>query len=354
LHEFEEGLRIHLLLAGEKKFGEDVIVTFAKFEIEHGSTPRRCQLETRRVYLPSSHDSEAAENVPELVVVGAASRDLASDDPRGWRLGGAATYCSLAAARLGLRVGCLLGVDAEAAEATELGLLRAAGVDLRLLPLARGPVFENIEEAGRRRQRWLSKSDSLPIGALPRVWKDATGWLFVPVAGEVGDGWADVPGPGARIEVGPQGLLREFADDGWVKRVAAAPSGLLATAGLVCASVGDLEPGTTLKLLRQLAPDASIVLTAGDAGGVVVAAGEMGRYSAIPADRVVDPTGAGDVFLAALTAVWFLVGERATPRALRFAAAAGSCAVEGVGLAGVPDTGQVAARLLGRKSSVGE
>jgi len=286
--------------------------------------------------------------------VGAASRDLASDDLRGWRLGGPATYCSLSAARLGIRVGCLLGVDAEAAEATELGLLHAAGVDLRLVPLTRGPVFENIENAGRRRQRWLSKSDSLPVGALPPDWKGAATWLFVPVAGEIGSEWAEVPAPGVRVAVGPQGLLREFADDGWVKRVAPVPSGLLATAGLVCASVGDLEPETTLKRLRQMGPDASIVLTAGDAGGVTMTAGELGRYWAIPADRVVDPTGAGDVFLAALTAVWFLVGERATPRALRFAAAAGSCAVEGVGLAGVPEKGQVAARLLGRELGAGE
>ena len=55
------------------------------------------------------------------MVVGAASRDLTTDDPRGWRLGGSAAYCSLAAASLGLRVGCLLGVDAEAADGAGAG-----------------------------------------------------------------------------------------------------------------------------------------------------------------------------------------------------------------------------------------
>src|SRR5664280_3208987 len=118
LYELEERLWVHLVLAGEKKFGEDVIVTFAKFVVEHGSTPRRCQLETGRVYPPSPDDPG---HCPDVVVVGAASRDLAADDPRGWRLGGAATYCSLALARFGLRVGCLLGVADEASEATELG-----------------------------------------------------------------------------------------------------------------------------------------------------------------------------------------------------------------------------------------
>jgi sugar/nucleoside kinase (ribokinase family) len=141
-------------------------------------------------------------------------------------------------------------------------------------------------------------------------------------------------------------LLRQFGDDGWVRRVDLAPSGLLRAAGLVCTSVGDLIPETELALLRQLAPGASIVLTAGDGGGIAIRDGELERYRAIPADRVTDPTGAGDVFLAALMAGWLLLGERATPRALRFAAAAGSCAVEAVGLGGVPKAGQVAARLL--------
>jgi pfkB family carbohydrate kinase len=240
-----------------------------------------------------------------------------------------------------------LGVDGEAIDAEELGLLRAAGVDLRLLPLARGPVFENIDVDGRRRQRWLSRSDPLPVAALPPAWKDAAAWLFVPVAGEIGGKWADVPGLGTRVAVGPQGLLREFYDDGWVRRVVTGASGLLAAAGLVCASVGDFDPGTSLDLLRLLAPNAAVVLTAGEGGGMVLRDGEMRRYPAIPSAGVVDATGAGDVFLAALTAVWLVVGERATPRALRFAAAAGSCAIEGVGLAGVPTRARVAARLRG-------
>lgn len=41
---------------------------------------------------------------PVVLVVGAASRDVVDDDPRGWRLGGAVTFTSLALARLGLEV----------------------------------------------------------------------------------------------------------------------------------------------------------------------------------------------------------------------------------------------------------
>ena len=64
-------------------------------------------------------------------------------------------------ARLGLRVGCLLGGDPPAAAADELLELEDAGVSLRLVELSHGPIFENLEAGGHRRQRWLSRSDPL-------------------------------------------------------------------------------------------------------------------------------------------------------------------------------------------------
>ena len=281
----------------------------------------------------------------DLVVVGAASRDVTSDDARGWRLGGSATYCSLTAARLGLRVGCVLGVDAAASNAAELSLLEESGVDLRRVLLDRGPIFENLESDGHRRQHWLSKCDPIPADALPREWQGVHGWLLAPVAGELAEGWSSVPRPGTAIGIGWQGMLREFAGDGWVQRVGPKPSSLLEAAGLLSASVDDLPAGTALPELRTLAPLATIVLTASHRGGIVIRVSGMSRYPAIQATTVVDPTGAGDVFLAALMVAWLSRGELATSRVLRFAAAAASCVVEGVGLVAVPTAGQVAERL---------
>lgn len=282
---------------------------------------------------------------PDLVVVGAASRDVTSEDPRGWRLGGAATYCSLTAARLGLSVGCLVGVDPDASSAPELGLLEAAGVDVRRVRLAHGPVFENIEVGGHRRQRWLSKSDEIPVEVVPEEWRSAVAWLLVPVACELGEEWAGVPGSAASIEVGPQGLLREFHADGWVRRVDPSESAVFRAAGLVCGSVDDFSPTLSTAELRRLAPRAAIVLTGGAGGGVALTGSDARRYAGIPARREVDPTGAGDVFLAALMVAWLVTGKAATSGGLRFAAAAASCSVEAPGLAGVPTRAQVAARL---------
>ena len=81
---------------------------------------------------------------PEVVHVGSATRDIAPDDPRGWRLGGGVTYASLTTARLGLATGALIGLDDEAATARELDLLGDAGVEIIRVPLAEGPVFHNV------------------------------------------------------------------------------------------------------------------------------------------------------------------------------------------------------------------
>jgi hypothetical protein len=199
---------------------------------------------------------------------------------------------------------------------------------------------------GHRRQRWLSKSDLMPVAAVPDEWRRARAWMIVPVAGEVGEDWAGVPEAGSRIGVCWQGLLRTFDADGWVRRVDPEPSPLLEAAGLVVASVDDFEAGTEIERLRSLARRAAIVLTAGESGGVALADGQMRRYAAIRAERLVDPTGAGDVFAAALMAAWVLGGQLVTAATLRFAAAAASCSVEGAGLAGVPTPVQLAERTL--------
>jgi hypothetical protein len=244
-----------------------------------------------------------------------------------------------------LRVGCLLGVDDLATSAGELDALPLAGVQLRRVALERGPVFENIETDGHRRQRWRSMSDSIPLAALPREWHGARGWLLAPIAGELPGDWAAAAPADARVGLGWQGLLRDFGADGWMKRRRPAASPLASRAGLVCASADDLPPDFDLAELRRLAAAATIVVTAGAHGGLAIEGPRLIRYRALAADVVEDPTGAGDVFLAALMVAWLTTGELATPRNLRFAAAGGSLAVEGVGLAGVPSKAAVGSRL---------
>jgi sugar/nucleoside kinase (ribokinase family) len=284
----------------------------------------------------------------EVVHVGSAARDIAPEDPRGWRLGGGVTYAALTTARLGLRTAAVVGVDKEASTAHELEAMRDAGVDVLAVDLPEGPIFHNIETPKGRRQ--VSMAAGVPVVpvVLPSSWLASHSWSLVPVADEVPDAWVDVIPQNALVGVAWQGMLRRLVPGSDVERVAPSERAILRRADLVGLSHLDVSRDTSLgDLSRFLHPGARLLVTQGGQGGLLVTTGDDGpvevlRYLPTATDREVDPTGAGDTFLAALLAVLVRPSVAGSPgdspaRALRFAAAAGSLAVEDVGLAGVPD-----------------
>ncbi|OGN87501.1 MAG: hypothetical protein A2X23_03350 [Chloroflexi bacterium GWC2_73_18] len=298
---------------------------------------------------------------PDLVVAGHATRDVTADDPRGWRIGGAVGYVSLTAARLGLRVAALIGLDPLAADAEELALLRDAGVEIAAVPLAHGPVFENIERPGGRIQHCLDAGPPLDPALLPAAWADARGWAFVPILAEVGGaGWAARPPAGALLAVGWQGMLREPVPGGQTRARPPGPDPVLARANLVVASIHDLHethdaPTIAAGLASLLwRPEQRLVLTEGIRGGMLFRRESDGwrsrRYRAAWASPELDPTGAGDVFLAGYVAATLdrgLVppgGDEDEGR-LAVAAVAAAISVEAHGLTGAPDRDTLMRRL---------
>lgn len=237
----------------------------------------------------------------------------------------------------------------------ELDLLRQAGVELRLVPLRRGPVFINDEHADGRRQVAIEVSDPLPIGALPASWGPPEAMLLGPVAAELEPEWSAVAAPGATVALGWQGLLRTLEAGQPVRRRPPGPSALLRRADLIGVSRTDLPPDLSLARLESLVgPLAALVVTDAERGGLMAepAATAVARrwhaYRAIAPARVADATGAGDVFLATLLAARLTredVGAQANGAdALRIAASAASLCLEGLGLAGVPTLEAVMAR----------
>jgi sugar/nucleoside kinase (ribokinase family) len=289
----------------------------------------------------------------EVVHVGSASRDLTPDDPRGWRLGGGATYGALTTARLGLRTTALIGVDAAAATAAELDLLRAAGVEVHLAHLAEAPVFDNRETPEGRVQVAHAVGQPIAIRSVPASWLRAIAWSLVPVAGEIDDGWAAVVPAGAYLALGWQGMLRDLVRGEKVTHRAPFESALLRRADLVGVSRHDLDPRTEITGL----PGAALVVTHGRDGGELIRTGGDGcddppvtvRFPSVASRSESDPTGAGDTFLAALLATVVrpaiatggMHREPLDAHDLRFAAAAGSLVVEGPGLSAVPDLAAV-------------
>ncbi len=287
------------------------------------------------------------DETPQVVVVGAASRDIVADDPRGWRLGGGATYSALTLARLGLRVGALVVADPSAAGSTEMDVVRAAGVDVRQVPGAAGPVFVNVETPTGRVQRSPQVSDPALPAALPASWRRSPAWMLVPVAAEIGDEWAAVPPDDALVAVGWQGLVRILAAGATVRHRPPGPSAVVRRADLISVGSDDIDGTTTpAQLAALLHRDATLLITDGARGGTAYRvrarpdALSARPWSSIPTERYVDPVGAGDTFLAGVFAGWLepsLVAGWAGPDpALRLGAACASLVLEGPGLHGVP------------------
>jgi sugar/nucleoside kinase (ribokinase family) len=299
-----------------------------------------------------------ASDRPQLVVVGAAARDIDRSDPRGWRLGGGVSYSSLLAARLGVRVGALIGLDREARGARELQLMRDAGAELEVVPLEAGPVFENIERPSGRTQICRGLSDSVTADALPARWRDAGAFLLAPVAAEIDDSWVPAVDDAALVALAWQGLLRRLGQDETVRPLPARPRPLFTRADLGGVSREDLRGGGAP--LEELLPrfGQELALTAGERGALHLRRAESGfrmrRVAAVRASGVRDPVGAGDSFLTA----WVVARLRDGPfgreplspgRALHFAALVATLGIERGGLAGVADVAAVRARIRGER-----
>ena len=291
------------------------------------------------------------------VVVGSASRDIDKSDPRRWRLGGGVTYGALTLGRLGLPTTAIIGLDPLArTDAHELGLLRDAGVEIVPVPLDHGPVFSNRETPSGRQQTALDASDPVPVSSASAIADShdprSLVWLFAPVANELPEAWANVPAAEAFVAVGWQGLLRDLTAGQPVAYHGVTANALLRRAQLVAASADEFPSSAALRdICALLGPASELLMTAGHRGGCTV--GPHGRirvaYPPIPAREQIDPTGAGDVMMAALVAA-LTTSEgtermRSRGRHLRFAATAASLLVEQPGLDAVPHRAQICLRL---------
>jgi hypothetical protein len=290
---------------------------------------------------------------PDVVIVGAATRDLNDEAPRGWLLGGGVTYGALALARLGVRTGVLLGLDDEARTAPEIELIRDAGAEIVEVPLARGPIFRNTETLAGRVQMCNGPSDPVPATALPERWRAARAWVLAPVASEIHDEWAAAPPRDACVALAWQGILRHLEAGVRVRPLEPGPSALVRRADILAVSRHDIPDDLPLRSIGQwLPPSAELLLTAGLLGGLLVRYLErrivgVRAYPSVPSPIEIDATGAGDTMLAGLVAARVAGGPEGARmgRDLHLGALASSLLVEGPGMNSVPRLGQVKERL---------
>ena len=270
-----------------------------------------------------------------LLVVGHLTEDAT---PGGPRLGGAAAFAGLLAHRFGHRVTVLTATDPSFPWLDALAGIRVCGV-----PSPERTRFENRYLAdGSREQTILSRAALIPEAEIRHAVDQlppGSAVLYCPVADELG-GAGPLPrprGPGALAGAVPQGLVRRWDAAGRVS-VQWSPETLARLAGLDFVSVSETE----LPECQDL-PVPLVAVTRGSRGAVL-------HPSDLPATGIpalrsaeADPTGAGDVFAAALfVGLW-----KATPAedAARLAAAAAAISIESPGTEGIPMLAEANARI---------
>lgn len=225
---------------------------------------------------------------PHLLVLGHVTCDEIAG---GTRLGGAASYAALAAARLGVETAL---VTVAPPEDPLLAPLRTEPrLVLHCVPSDVITTFALTYDAGHRRL-WLRRTARpLGIGDIPRGWRDAAVTYVGPVAGEC-DGEL-LAALGARfVAAGLQGWLRRAGDDGEIEP-ALAPEAV-APPHLDAAILSELDhPDAAALAARFARAGARVALTRGARGATILDREARLDVPAAPAVEV-EPTGAGDVF----------------------------------------------------------
>jgi len=274
-----------------------------------------------------------------FLAIGHVTRDEFAGEA-GWRLGGTATYTAATAARLGGHAALVTRVGPNERAALE-GRCRELGIELTALPSEVTTTFAFRYEGEHRILRLKARARSLGLADVPRELRAADAVVIGSVAHEIDRSLLGAFGDAASV-VTAQGYLREWSADGtieprrWddVAEVTSRASAIV---------LSDDDVGGDLDEPRRWAGHAPVIVTLAERGSLVLADAAETMVPAYHADRVVDPTGAGDAFAAGLAIA--LAERRALIDAVRFAHAVASFAVEGIGIDGLADRSHVEERM---------
>ncbi|MCU0492839.1 MAG: PfkB family carbohydrate kinase [Chloroflexaceae bacterium] len=271
----------------------------------------------------------------DYLALGHLTRDLLPD--MSTTAGGTVLYAATTAQRLGLKPAVFTAIAPD--HTLELPF------PVALTPSFVTSIFENRYHEGNRSQWLHAVAAPLNLALLPEAWRHAPIVHLGPVTHECSLEML-AAFPQALIGVTPQGWLRHWDEPlpAPVRRVAwCPPPELLKRIDLLVLSIEDVDGDEAL--VRSYARHCPLVaLTRGAEGLTLFVRGESQRIAAVPAWEI-DPTGAGDVFAAAMLACLFESGDPLA--AAHFAAATAACAVEGHGVASIPTQETVQARMGG-------
>jgi sugar/nucleoside kinase (ribokinase family) len=259
------------------------------------------------------------------LLIGHVTEDLLPEG--GFVVGGTVTYAAVVAKHLGWR---LVVVTAAAADFNPPACLD--GVDWTILPSDKTTTFKNLYTAEGRRQVVGPVARAIMANDIPAVLRRAAVVHLCPVAQELEPSLARLF-PDSLLVATPQGWMRRWGTDGVVSLDNWRGAGeILPQLDAVVLSVEDIQ-GDWEVAERWAKQIAVLVVTQGEKGCTLFHRGEKRLFPARRA-RVIDPTGAGDVFAAAFFIYWAETGDPG--QAAVFANMTASIALQRPGPGGVP------------------
>ena len=254
-------------------------------------------------------------------------------------LGGAATYTSFAAKRLDAAVSVISKVGGNFPQAY-LWWIKEEGVDISAVTrLVNEPstCFELTynKDLSERTLKLKSIGPSLNPNDVPKDFH-AKAVHLAPIADEIPyelverlKSCTDI------LSLDPQGLLRNFDKAGNVTENTSIDNRIFSLINIykssqneIYALTGESELRPAIKTIHDVGVE-TVIVTLGAKGSILSVEGAQYNIEACPSQVIVDPTGAGDVFIGSFLAEYLQQKESLWCASVGSAAA--SCVIEGLG-----------------------
>jgi sugar/nucleoside kinase (ribokinase family) len=273
---------------------------------------------------------------PDYLMIGHFTRDLFPDGSIA--PGGTSFYASRTVQRLGKQVAVVSAPADLPADWPE-------DILLAFRPELSPPTFENRYTPQGRVQILHTDSGEITLDDIPAEWRDAPVVHLGPIAAETPEALVHAF-PNALLGVTPQGWMRSWgALPGPISYQPWHPAPeILSRIDALVLSIEDLR-GEEQLAIEYARHCPLVALTHGAKGATLFINSEPTHIDAFPAEER-EPTGAGDVFAAALLVR--LAETRDPVEAARFAACVAAGSVEGIGVSAVPIRADVERRLASR------
>lgn len=234
-------------------------------------------------------------------------------------LGGSVAYVSFAARRLDTTVSVISKVGGGFPKAY-LWWLEQEGVDLSGVVKIESAYSTRFElkygnKLSNRKLRLKSKAPPIKVDDLPKSLKAKTIHI-APIAGEITYEVAKKLRSCAQwLSLDPQGLVRKFDERGNVTRGLLTDKRILEIIDIYKSSSDEIKAVTgmsTLKSAIKAVHDCgvkTVIVTLGLKGAVLSVERTVYRIPVYKSDKLVDPTGAGDVFIGGFLAEYICGGN---------------------------------------------